>query len=78
MDLNVSGMHCANCSRTVETGVAKLPGVLSVSADALSGRTRIVYDPAKFRQEKVAPAVDKLGYKAELLPGTADGVKKKP
>ena len=77
LDMSVSGMHCSNCSRTVEAGVAKLPGVLSVNADAVSGRTLVIYDPAKFRQEKVAPAVDKLGYKVESISDTSSGVKKK-
>ena len=73
LELAVSGMHCTNCGQTVETGVAKLPGVLSVRADAVSGRVNVLFDPTRLRAGKIRTAVDRLGYKVESMTSGARG-----
>ncbi|MFJ7906893.1 heavy-metal-associated domain-containing protein [Kitasatospora sp. NPDC096204] len=37
----VDGMSCGHCERTVSAGLAVLPGVTDVSADAPSGRVTV-------------------------------------
>ncbi|MFF4383813.1 heavy-metal-associated domain-containing protein [Kitasatospora sp. NPDC092039] len=37
----VDGMSCGHCERTVSAGLAELPGVTDVSADAPSGRVTV-------------------------------------
>jgi copper ion binding protein len=58
---SVAGMTCGHCVRAVETEVAKVPGVASVSVDLDSGRVTLVsdepVDPAAVRA-----AVEEAGY----------------
>ncbi|MFE7589093.1 heavy-metal-associated domain-containing protein [Kitasatospora sp. NPDC057512] len=37
----VDGMSCGHCEKTVSAGLAVLPGVTDVSADAPSGRVTV-------------------------------------
>ncbi|WP_030239664.1 heavy-metal-associated domain-containing protein [Streptomyces sp. NRRL S-350] len=37
----VDGMSCGHCERTVSAGIAALPGVIDVVADAPSGRVTV-------------------------------------
>ncbi|KJS53092.1 copper-transporting ATPase [Streptomyces rubellomurinus subsp. indigoferus] len=39
--LAVDGMSCGHCERTVSAGLAALPGVVDVTADAAGGRVTV-------------------------------------
>ncbi|MEV8324177.1 heavy-metal-associated domain-containing protein [Kitasatospora sp. NPDC059811] len=39
--LTVDGMSCGHCEKTVSAGLAALPGVTEVSADAPTGRVTV-------------------------------------
>lgn len=41
IELRVSGMSCSHCEAAVREKVDLVPGVVSVSADAATGRVRI-------------------------------------
>ncbi|MGW2372814.1 MULTISPECIES: heavy-metal-associated domain-containing protein [Kitasatospora] len=59
--LTVDGMSCGHCERTVSAGLAALPGVTDVVADAPSGRVTVAsarpLEPAAVRS-----AVDGAGF----------------
>lgn len=60
--LEVTGMHCRGCARTVEALLANEPGVRRVAADVATGRVRILFDPAAVDAERLAAAIRAIGY----------------
>ncbi|WP_316525503.1 heavy-metal-associated domain-containing protein [Kitasatospora brasiliensis] len=57
----VAGMSCGHCERTVSAGLAALPGVTDVSADAPSGRVTVA-SAQPLDEEAVRGAVDDAGF----------------
>jgi copper chaperone CopZ len=45
----------------------RLPGVKQADVKLETGRARIIYDDQKQTPEKLAAAVDRLGFKASVL-----------
>lgn len=62
----VQGMTCSGCAVGVKATVKRLPGVQKVEASFEEGKAVVTYDPSKVTPEKIKPAIEKLGYKAEL------------
>ncbi|HEU0307176.1 MAG TPA: heavy metal translocating P-type ATPase metal-binding domain-containing protein, partial [Lysobacter sp.] len=46
LTLLTDGMRCAACAWLIDRALAREPGVLEVSANAVTGRIRIAWDPA--------------------------------
>ena len=63
-DLPIEGMTCASCASRVEKRLGKQPGVESASVNFATKVATIKYDPAATEPEKLARAVDDIGYKA--------------
>lgn len=64
-DLAVPGVHCANCIRAVETGLARLPGVEEARVNLSTRRVRV-----KWRGEEVPAMLETLaglGYPGHLF-----------
>ncbi|MER5640979.1 cation transporter [Kitasatospora sp. NPDC002227] len=55
----VEGMSCGHCERTVSAGLAALPGITAVEADAKSGRVTVA---GEIDEERVRLAVDEAGF----------------
>lgn len=75
--LIVKGLDCANCARSVENGVAQLPGVQSCELNFTTEKLRV---SGTLTREQVAQRVAELGYtvaEAEDAPGgqVSDGGK---
>lgn len=62
--LQISGMHCAACSTTIEQALMGLDGVLSVNASAAAGRASVRWDPARSRPSAWVQAIRRAGYDA--------------
>jgi len=62
----VSGMHCATCVRTIETGLAKHAGVKSVSVNLATERATVEFDERVTNEAEIAKTIDKLGYKTVM------------
>jgi Cu2+-exporting ATPase len=60
----ITGMHCAACSDTIEQAVSCLPGVLSVAVSPGSQRAEVCWDPARVQASGLAAAIDRAGYGA--------------
>ena len=60
--LNVEGMSCAGCVHTVETALAKLPGVASASVNLATGEAAVAFDPARQTPGQLVEAVQSAGY----------------
>src|SRR5690606_27446620 len=65
------GMRCAACAWLVDRAVAREPGVLEVVANAVTGRIRIAWDPARTALSAPLRRLASLGYVPYLAGGTA-------
>lgn len=62
-ELQLEGLHCADCAVTIEKTVAKLAGVQTVKVSFTSGKLKVDYDPEKVGHEALVQSVEKIGYK---------------
>ena len=69
-DLSIEGMSCASCAARIEKRLGKQPGVESASVNFATKVATVKYDPTTTRPEKLAKAVDDIGYKA-IVPTAA-------
>ncbi len=67
--LQITGMDCAACARTIESGVAKLKDVDSAALNFTTGTLRVCGPVAP---ERVVARVRELGYDVEGRRTTAD------
>lgn len=67
-ELNIEGMHCQGCAKTVEMLLAAVPGVKTATASFADHGARIFYDPATVEPQALAAAVERAGYTATVRP----------
>ena len=65
-ELNIEGMHCKGCAKTVEMLLTAVPGVKTATASYADHGARIFYDPAAVEPEALAAAVARAGYTATV------------
>lgn len=63
--LNVKGMTCNHCVKSVETSVGELNGVEKVSVDLASGKVDVVFDVQKVSEEQIKETIDDQGFDVE-------------
>ena len=63
---DISGMHCAACSASVERVTRKLPGVERSDVNLTTGIMTICYDESQVGEEQIVAKVRKAGFGAEL------------
>jgi len=64
------GMRCAACAWLIDRAVAREPGVAEVVANAVTGRVRITWDPARTTLSAPLRRLAALGYVPYLATGT--------
>ena len=64
VELNVEGMDCEGCVKSVTRMLSGLPGVRKVDVSLAQANARVVYDPAKSGIADMKKAVERAGYKA--------------
>lgn len=69
--LLTDGMRCAACAWLIDRALAREPGVLEVSANAITGRIRIVWDPERTPLSLPLRRLFALGYRPYLATGEA-------
>ena len=62
LKMNVGGMTCGNCSRSVERKLASTPGVSKATVDLVNACATVEYDAAVVQPEALANAVRQLGF----------------
>jgi len=62
LELLVSGMSCAACSRRVEGKLNSLPGVEEAVVNLATGKARIKYLPGLTSPQEIRETVENLGY----------------
>jgi Cu+-exporting ATPase len=60
--IEVAGMHCANCSETVEGALADLPGVVRADVNYATDEATVEYTPETFSIEAAYDAIVDVGY----------------
>ncbi|MGC4029723.1 MAG: heavy metal translocating P-type ATPase [Steroidobacteraceae bacterium] len=69
--LLVDGMRCAACAWLIDRALAREPGVREVCANAVTGRIRLAWDPARGRLSQVLRRLLSLGYRPFLASDAA-------
>jgi len=69
--LLTDGMRCAACAWLIDRALAREPGVLDTTANAVTGRIRIGWDPARIRLSTLLERLAMLGYRPYLATGDA-------
>ncbi|MFQ5800935.1 MAG: heavy metal translocating P-type ATPase, partial [Candidatus Hydrothermarchaeales archaeon] len=59
--LNVTGMTCAMCVKTIETALKKLDGVHEASVNLAQETAKVEYDPSKLSTDAIVKAIEKVG-----------------
>jgi copper chaperone CopZ len=62
LKMNVVGMTCGNCSRTVERKLSATPGVSKATVDLVNASATVEYDADTVQPAALANAVRQLGY----------------
>ena len=65
------GMRCAACAWLVDRALRREPGVLETSANAVTGRIRIAWDPGRAVLSNLLQRIAALGYRPYLSGGEA-------
>ena len=60
--LQIKGMHCESCARTIEKALLKEKGIVSANVSFSLGKATIEYDPEKINEGKIKKAIKKTGY----------------
>ena len=67
--MDIQGMSCASCAKSVETTLLKAPGVQTASVNAVTGKAYIEADETVVNLDELIDRVEKAGYKAQLENG---------
>ena len=73
LEIQIGGMHCAACARTIEKVVGKMAGVSQATVNFAAESCTVAYDPAVLSDSDIFEAIEDLGY----TPLTGDAEKKK-
>lgn len=60
--LDVRGMSCGHCEKSVKGALEALPGVSGVEVHLNTGKVDVTYDEAKTDIEAIREAIEEQGY----------------
>jgi copper ion binding protein len=67
IELQVKGMTCQGCVRSVELKLSKVPGVEHAQVNLGSGKATVEYDESRANVDQLIAAVEQIGYHAAHL-----------
>jgi copper chaperone CopZ len=62
VELQVEGMTCQGCVRSIEVKLSKMPGVASARVDLSEGKATVEYDDSRARVDQLIAAVEQIGF----------------
>ena len=65
IELHIEGTHCAACKARIEAQIGRLEGVKRINVDYATGTCAVEFDDSMIYQDKIAKAIEKLGYQVE-------------
>lgn len=60
--INVGGMHCDMCEKSIEKGVNQLQGIEFVKASLNDSTAKVKFDASKTNLTEIEKAIEKRGY----------------
>lgn len=60
--LNIKGMTCGGCVKSVTEVLQKVPGVTSVKVSLEQNNANISYDPSKAKPAQLVSAIEDAGF----------------
>jgi len=67
VDLNLSGMSCANCAMTIEKTLRTIDGVTNVSVNFAAEKGHVAYNPERVTTSRMIAAIEEAGYGASVI-----------
>jgi len=64
LELNVEGMTCDGCVRSIERKLSKVAGVESARVSLGTGKATVEYDDSRANADQLIGAVEQIGYHA--------------
>jgi copper chaperone CopZ len=64
LQLQVVGMSCDACVRSIERKLSRIAGVESARVDLETGTAEVKYDDSRARIDQLLGAVEQIGYHA--------------
>lgn len=62
IEIQIEGMHCAACARTIEKVLGKSAGVRSATVNFATETCAVEFDPAVVSKEEILQAIRDIGY----------------
>ena len=66
--LQVGGMDCGSCAKTIEASLQQLSGVMSASVSFATDRVKVSYDPHLLSEAEIRNRITVLGYTVDVAP----------
>ncbi len=60
--LNIGGMSCINCARTIEKALNKLPGIIQATVNLAAEKAIVDYNPQLVNQKTIEDTINNIGY----------------
>ena len=60
--LPITGMHCANCSTTIERNLKKLDGVAEANVNYAAEKATVIFDPSLLGEDAIIGKIKDVGY----------------
>jgi copper chaperone CopZ len=67
IELQVTGMTCQGCVRSIEMKLSKVLGVESARVDLAAGKAAVQYDDSRANIDQLIGAVEQIGFHAVKL-----------
>lgn len=64
LELQVEGMSCEACVRSIQRKLSRVAGVESSRVDLETGKARVDYDDTKAGPDQLIGAIEQIGYHA--------------
>lgn len=69
--LQVSGMDCGSCAKTIEASLRQMHGISQASVSFAIGKVRVSYNSEQVSQTTISDRIKALGYTVEQSPSTS-------
>jgi Cd2+/Zn2+-exporting ATPase len=63
--LEIGGMDCGSCAKTIEVGLQQLSGITEVKVNFTIGKARVSYNPKVLSEKTIYDRIKDLGYTVE-------------
>ena len=70
--INVGGMTCQSCVKSIESKVLEVSGVLGITVSLEKKQAYVQFNPGKISAESIASAIDDMGFEASVHSITRD------